>query len=201
MRSWGKHLLLQFGKFSVRIHLLMFGSYRVNEKKPGASPRLHLKFSSGQLNFYSWSVRFIDEPLDEFYDWEADVMSDHWDDLTARRKLRAMPETLVCDAILDQTVFSGAGNIFKNEVLFRIRVHPLSKVGALPARKLNEMVSQVHTYAGQFYAWKKAFVLKKHFLAHTRSTCPRCEIPLKRAHLGETNRRSFYCERCQKKYR
>ena len=36
------------------------------------------------------------------------------------------------DALLDQDVFAGAGNIIKNEVLHRIRVHPESPVGRLP---------------------------------------------------------------------
>ena len=31
---------------------------------------------------------------------------------------------MVCDALLDQTVFAGVGNIIKNEVLFRTGVHP-----------------------------------------------------------------------------
>jgi hypothetical protein len=50
-----------------------------------------------------------------------------------------MPDALVCDALLDQNVFAGVGNIIKNEVLFRIRVHPLSKLGALPAHKLRAL--------------------------------------------------------------
>src|SRR5438045_2201105 len=31
--SWGKHLILEFEDFVVRIHFLMYGSYRVDEKK------------------------------------------------------------------------------------------------------------------------------------------------------------------------
>jgi len=50
-----------------------------------------------------------------------------------RRRLRARPDLLACDALLDQDIFSGVGNIIKNEVLHRIRVHPESTVGALPA--------------------------------------------------------------------
>ncbi len=45
-------------------------------------------------------------------------MSDTWNAAAARKKLRAMPETLVCDALLDQNVFAGVGNIIKNEVLY-----------------------------------------------------------------------------------
>jgi endonuclease-8 len=200
LRSWGKHFLIEFPGFALRVHFLMFGTYRINERKDGP-PRLSLGFDRGdELNFYTCSVRYIEGSLDDVYDWRIDVMSDRWDAASARKKLRAMPDTLVCDALLDQTVFAGVGNIIKNEVLFRIRVHPLSTVGALPALKLRALVEQARQYSFEFMAWKKDFVLKKHWLAHTRSMCPRCDIPLTKAHLGKTNRRSFFCERCQKKY-
>jgi endonuclease-8 len=200
VRSWGKHLLLEFADFSLRIHFLMFGSYRINERKD-SPPRLSLGFAQGQeLNLYTCSVRFVEGPLDDTYDWTADVLSDSWDPAQARRKLRAMPEALVCDALLDQGVFAGVGNIIKNEVLFRIRVHPLSTVGALPAARLRELVTQARQYSFDFLAWKKAFVLRQHWLVHTKRSCPRCEGSLTKAYLGKTNRRSFFCERCQVKY-
>jgi endonuclease VIII len=163
-------------------------------------PRLSLGFDQGEINFYACSVRFIEEPIDLVYDWWADVMSEHWDEKLALQRLRAQPETLVCDALLDQDLFAGVGNIIKNEVLFRIHVHPLSKVGALPAAKLRELVREARQYSFDFYAWKKQFVLKKHWLAHTKRTCPRCHIPLHKAHLGRTHRRSFFCENCQRLY-
>jgi len=200
LRSWGKHFLVEMPRFSLRIHLLMFGSYRIDERKDGVVPRLGLRFRTGEFNVYSCSVRFIEEPLDEIYDWSADVLSDTWDAAAARRKLRAMPETLVCDALLDQNVFAGVGNIIKNEVLFRIRVHPLSHVGALSPRKLAELVDEARRYSFDFLAWKRAFVLRKHWLAHTKRTCPRCAIPLVKEWLGTTDRRSFFCERCQRRY-
>jgi endonuclease VIII len=199
LRSWGKQLLIELPDFSVRIHLLMFGSYRINERKD-AAPRLSLGFSRGELNFYSCSVRFIEGSLDDVYDWRGDVMSDHWNPALARKRLRSVPNELVCDALLDQDIFAGVGNIIKNEVLFRIRVHPLSTVGALPAAKLREMVKQAREYSFEFLHWKKAYVLRKHWLAHNRSICPRDGIPFTRAYLGKRNRRSFYCERCQKIY-
>jgi endonuclease-8 len=200
IRSWGKHFLVELKTFSLRIHFLMFGSWRIDERKDGATPRLSLQFRDGELNLYTCSVRFIEEPLDDVYDWSADVLSDAWDAAAARRKLRAMPETLVCDALLDQNIFAGVGNIIKNEVLFRIRLHPLSKVGALPRRKLAQLVDEARRYSFDFLAWKKAFVLRKHWLAHTKRTCPRCAIPLSKAHLGATDRRSFWCARCQRRY-
>lgn len=199
-RSWGKHFLVELPDFSLRVHFMLFGSYRINADKSWAVPRLSLGFDPGEINLYACSVRFIEEPLDLVYDWWADVMSVHWDPALARKRLRAQPDTLACDALLDQDLFAGVGNIIKNEVLFRIRVHPLSTVGALPAAKLRELVDEARNYSFDFYEWKKQFVLKKHWLAHTKRTCPRCNIPFVKAHLGRTHRRSFYCENCQVKY-
>jgi endonuclease-8 len=199
-KSWGKHFLICFRDFTIRIHFMLFGSYRINEEKE-APPRLSLKFKNGILNFYACSVKIIEENLDEIYDWSEDVMSDEWDPAAAKKKLKASPNMLVCDALLDQHIFSGSGNIIKNEVLFRIKVHPASEVGALPAKKLNELVKEVRQYSFDFLEWKKAYVLKKHWLAHTKKTCPRCDLPLIKEYLGKTNRRSFYCSNCQVLYK
>ena len=57
-RSWGKHLLIELEDVSVRIHLLLFGSYRINERKD-STPRLSLGFADGELNFYACSVQLI----------------------------------------------------------------------------------------------------------------------------------------------
>ncbi|MBC5767359.1 DNA-formamidopyrimidine glycosylase family protein [Ramlibacter albus] len=201
LRSWGKHFLIELDvDFSLRVHFMLFGSYRIDERKSWAVPRLSLAFANGELNLYACSVRFVEVPLDLLYDWSADVMSDAWDPKQALKRLRARPDMLACDALLDQDIFAGVGNIIKNEVLFRIRVHPCSTVGAMPAAKLRELVKQARQYSFDFYEWKKQFVLKKHWLAHTKRTCPRCKIPLKKAHLGLTNRRSFFCENCQVRY-
>ncbi|MEC5400064.1 DNA-formamidopyrimidine glycosylase family protein [Uliginosibacterium sp. H1] len=199
LRSWGKHFLIELDGFSVRIHFLLFGSYRINGRKD-AVPRLSLGFSKGELNFYACSVQYVEGELLRTYDWAGDVMSDAWDARQALAKLRAMPDTLACDAVLDQAVFAGAGNIIKNEVLFRIRLHPLSRIGALPATRLRELVKEVRQYSFDFLAWKKAGVLKENWLAHTKTVCPRCAIPFSMGKLGKTRRRSFWCERCQKRY-
>jgi endonuclease-8 len=200
LRTWGKHFLIEMPTTALRIHFLLFGSYRIDQRRD-KPPRLSLAMADGgELNFYACSVKEIDPDLDALYDWSADVMADEWDPAKARRKLRAAPDMLACDALLNQDIFSGVGNIIKNEVLFRIRVHPLSTVGALPPAKLRALVQEARQYSFDFLAWKKEYVLKKHWLAHAKKICPRCNIPFVKAHLGRTNRRSFFCERCQKRY-
>lgn len=200
VRSWGKQFLMDFGTLSLRVHFMLWGSYRIDQPRD-TPPRLGLRFRDGRIDFYSASLRLLEEDLDALYDWSADVMGDAWDPAAARRKLRAQPDTLVCDALLDQNVFSGVGNIIKNEVLFRIRTHPESTIGGLPPRKLGELVRQARAYSFDFYGWKKANVLKKHWRVHTRSTCPRDGAPVQyRKALGRAQRRAFWCDVCQKRY-
>jgi endonuclease VIII len=200
IRTWGKHLLFCFNGFTVRIHFLMFGSYTVNTTKDRVA-RLHLGFARGkEINIYSAAVRYIEEPLDELYDWAADVLSDEWDPKAARKKLKQQPGVLVTDALLDQNIFAGVGNIIKNEVLYRIKVHPLSTIGDLPPRKLTEMIKEARNYSFDFLEWKKQYVLRKHWLVHKKKICARDGALIRKEHLGKTNRRTFYCESCQVKY-
>lgn len=68
VRSWGKHFLICFPRFTLRVHFMLFGSYRINKRRE-AAPRLSLGFSKGEeLNFYACSMKYIEEPLDEVYD-------------------------------------------------------------------------------------------------------------------------------------
>jgi len=198
-KSFGKNFFICFDAFSVRIHFMLFGSYLINQRK-ATPPRLSLQFGDAELNFYACVVQMIDEPLDELYDWSADVMNPAFSEAKALKKLQAKPQLLACDALLDQQIFAGVGNIIKNEVLFRIRVHPLSQVGAMPVEKLKQLIAEAVIYSFEFLEWKKAFTLKKHWLAHTKKICPRDEVPFIKAYIGKTNRRSFYCEVCQVLY-
>lgn len=199
-KSWGKHFLICFEDFTVRIHFMMFGTYRINEHKD-TQPRLSLTFKKGELNFYTCSVKFIEEDIDTVYDWTGDVMNDSWEAKAARKKLNLTPETLICDALLDQNIFAGVGNIIKNEILFRTRIHPENKIKNIPAAKLTELIKEARNYSFEFLEWKKKFVLSKHWLAYSKKTCPRDHILFNKKYLGKTKRRTFYCEACQVLYK
>lgn len=196
VKSWGKQTLLIFPKFAVRIHMMLFGSYKINEPvKKNAS--LHLEFSNGYVNFSISSVKLIGEPLDELYDWSADIMSDEWDRDKAIAKLKAKPKTMICDALLDQKIFAGSGNIIKNEALFRARLHPESIIGQIPDDKLKELIDEVISFGQDFLKWRKVNQLTQHLQAHEKNICPRNLIPFRKADTGKTKRHSYFCEKCQ----
>lgn len=196
LKTYGKNFFLRFKNFSVRIHLMLFGSYRINERKETA-PRLALTFSNGELNFYTCVVQIIEEDLNTLYDFERDILSDAWKPKKASASLKDMPKAMVCDVLMDQQLFAGVGNIIKNEVLYRIRVHPQSRVGKLPKKQLNALIKEARVYSFDFLNWKQKFELKKHWLVYKQKTCKRCNLPIHLKPMGKTNRRTFYCNNCQ----
>ena len=201
IRLYGKQTYLILDDCCIRIHLLMFGSYEVDEQtKPDKNLRLALSFKNGKAYFYTCSVKLLPLDILKTIDWEADVMSDIWNPEKAKQKLKARPDMMVCDALLDQEIFSGVGNIIKNEVLFRIRVHPESVIGHLPATKLNALISEARIYSFDFLKWKFDNTLKKHWQAYHQKTCPICGKPLTSKITGKSKRNSFFCETDQKLY-
>ena len=92
-KTWGKHFLICFKDITLRIHFMLFGKYSINEKKP-TPVRIGLQFIKGEINFYNCSVRFIAEPLDEVYDFTADVMNEEWNPRSAKKKLKEKPTPL-----------------------------------------------------------------------------------------------------------
>ncbi|MCJ7932346.1 MAG: endonuclease [Chryseobacterium sp.] len=201
IRTFGKQTYLVFEKAAIRIHLLMFGSYSIDEQtKPDKSLRLALVFSTHGMYFYTCSVKPVDLEYLSAIDWEADVMSDLWSPEKAEKKLKSNPEMMVCDALMDQDIFSGVGNIIKNEVLFRTGIQPESITGHLPAKKRKELIKEARNYSYDFLDWKRDFTLKKHWLVHTKKTCPICGQKLIKKQTGKGKRRSFYCEKDQKRY-
>lgn len=198
-KTWGKHFLICFDDFTVKIHLLMFGTYRINERK-AAKSRLSLIFENGELNFYTCSIKILEGDINSHYDWSRDVMNENWNPKKAKESLDKIPETMIGDAILDQNIFSGVGNIIKNEVLFRCFIHPESLTGQIPAHDLNQLISECSVYSFEFLYWKKKFELKQHWEAHTKKICPRCNIPFHKKQTGNKKRRSFFCTNCQVLY-
>lgn len=198
---WGKQLFIYTNESIIRVHLLMFGSYSIDENsKPARSLRLALEFSKHTIYFYTCSVKLLPRDGDQLYDWQADVMSAEWSPAKARKKLKDVPNAFVCDVLLDQQIFSGVGNIIKNEVLYRVKLHPENLIKHIPSSKISALIKEVRNYSFDFLKWKKEFSLKKHWLAHTKKICLRCNLPFIKKYCGKTKRRTFFCIACQIRY-
>lgn len=199
VRSWGKHLILIFSHQTFRIHFLMFGSYRINNPRENRLPKLQLTIGQDQLYFYSCAIKEIEKSFAQEYDWETDLMSKSWKGARADKALLQKSGVLVCDALMDQTIFSGLGNIMKNEILFRLKMHPETKIENLSTVRRKRLVKVARDYAFDFYKWKKANVLKRNWLIMRKKKCPDCGRAVKKKATGKLQRLSHFCSFCQKK--
>ncbi len=198
-KSWGKHFLVCFNDFTLWIHFGLFGSYKINAEKT-INAKLSLVFDNGELNCYVCSIKFIDEPLDEIYDWRLDMLSEKWNPKFVKQTLMQQdPGKQIGDLLLNAKIFSGVGNIIRNEVLYRAKVHPESLLGKIPSRKITEIIKQTHTYSLDFLKWKRKDELSKHWEVYKQTTCS-LGHPVYRKDTGKTKRRSFICDACVVKY-
>lgn len=199
LKTHGKHFLICFKDFTVRIHLLMFGTYLINERKK-TPLKLGLLFRDGEFNLYTCHVKILEGSINKHYDWSSDVMNAKWSAAKAKKKLKETPTVTIGDALLDQDIFSGIGNIIKNEILYRTYIHPESLVGKISSAKMTALIKEAQVYSLDFLKWKKQGTLKKHWDAYTKKTCQRCHGPIEKEYTGQKKRRSFFCPNCQKQY-
>jgi endonuclease-8 len=197
-KSWGKHFLICFKDFTIRIHFMLFGSYLINARKK-TPLKLGIVFKKDELNFYTCKVDLLEGNVKEHYSWENDVMADEWNSKAAIKKLKDKPQAMVCDVLLDQQIFSGVGNIIKNEVLYRTRIHPLNKVEDLSPVKLKALVNEARNYSFDFLKWKKENTLSKHWEVYNQKVCP-LKHKIDKKELGKTHRQTYFCKKCQKIY-
>lgn len=204
--AWGKHLVLQFDRFALRVHFLLWGTFAATVRGKSVTgdyrrtgpPRLVLQFTNGEITMWSASLRFIDGPsARDQYDFSVDVLSRTWDPRAALRKTRRHPETQIADVLLDQNIFAGVGNIIKNEVLYRTHTSPFAPVRTLSPRRLRAIAHDARVFSFRFLELRRRFALKKHLEVYGRSTCARCGHKINRKVHGTRERRSFFCRVCQ----
>ena len=204
--AWGKHLVFQCDTFAMRVHFLLWGTFAASVKGRSVTgdyrrtgpPRLAMTFVNGDITIWSASIRFIEtRDAREGYDFTADVLSDTWDSDAALKKLRRHRDAEIADALLDQAIFAGVGNIIKNEVLFRTRTSPTAPVGSLSAKRLKAIVADARVFSFRFLALRREFALKRNLDIYGRSVCPNCGNRVTRMIHGARRRRSFVCQTCQ----
>jgi endonuclease-8 len=205
--AWGKHLVLQFDTFALRVHFLLWGTFAATvegvsvtgDYRRSGDPRLVLEFVNGTITIWSASLRVLEtQDAREEYDFSADVLAESWDRRAALRKVRTHPREEIADVLLDQSIFAGVGNIIKNEVLFRTRTSPFAKVGRLSPQRLRQIADDALVFSRRFLELRRQFALRKNLEIYGRSLCPVCGGKVSRKVHGVRGRRSFFCAVCQR---
>jgi endonuclease VIII len=205
--AWGKHLVFQFDEFAIRVHFLLFGTFTAHingtsitgDYKKSREPRLSLEFDNGNINMYNCSIKLIeDKDIKGSYDFSVDIMSNQWDHNQALKNVMSYPDEEISDVLLDQTIFSGVGNIIKNEILSLVKVNPKQKIKAISKEKLIEIIAVTRSFSHQFYEWRKEFKLRVNLKIHRKTTCPHCGEKVIREKTGKRERWAYYCAKCQR---
>ena len=150
IKTWGKHLLFVFSNGTVRVHLGLFGDVLVNERKK-VNRSFYLEFATGEINGYVVRAQKLTASPAEVYDWRTDILSKDFDPAFVKSLINNQGSKTIDDVLMDQKIFTGVGNILRNETLYRAGIHPMSITGKIPATKITRLIKETIKYAHLFY--------------------------------------------------
>ncbi|NXX24599.1 NEIL3 Endonuclease, partial [Nicator chloris] len=128
-----------------------------------------------------------------------DVCSPKFNFSRAEHEIKQQNTRMLCDVLLDQAVLPGVGNIIKNEALFDSGLHPALKVCQLTDEHIRHLVKMTRDFTLLFYKCRKTgSPLYKHYKVYKRPACRECSGSITVCRLGDQNRMTYFCSRCQK---
>jgi endonuclease-8 len=209
--SRGKHLLTRFDNgITLRTHLKMEGTWQVGPRgtrwrRPSHTARVVLRTASTEaVGFQVLLDLARTSAEDELVGHLGpDLLGPDWDPSVALARLSADPAMAIGDALLEQRKLAGIGNVYKSEICFIRRVHPLTPVGEVPdlpamvakAKQLLEVnrnrstrVTTADTRRG-YQLW----------VYGRRGPCLRCGTRIAKADQGPLGqeRVTYWCPTCQ----
>jgi len=198
--AFGKKLIIQLEEHAIITHFLMYGTYRIDEERPGLMPRLALLTNKHSLYFYSCSVKCEKiKNIKKIFLLTHDILSPEWAREEIVSIMRKKPQETLDDVLLDQEIFPGVGNIIKNEALALSYLKPQKKIVRLSLKKIIELAQNARNFSQTFLEKQDSWPdFKTTMLVYGRKTCARCGSTIIRKITGKRKRRSFFCPQCQK---
>ncbi|MDF2581913.1 MAG: glycosylase [Mycobacterium sp.] len=202
--SRGKHLFIRVGQASIHSHLLMDGSWVIGGFR-GPQHRIRIVLGTADTVAFGIDLGILDV-LERDHDQDVvahlgpDLLGPDWDPQLAAANLIAEPERELADALLDQRVMAGIGNVFANELCFVFGRAPHAPVGTLAdplrvAQRARDMLwlnrSHVNrTTTGNTRRGQQVWVYGR-----AGEPCRRCRTPIERDDSGDRIR--YWCPNCQ----
>jgi endonuclease VIII len=205
VEAHGKHLLLGFGDLSLHSHLGMSGGWHFY--RPGASWRRPRSSAWAVLSGGGWdAVQFGGPTLrvattsrlrrdPQLVRLGPDILADEFDPGAVFAAIRSDPARGLGDALLDQHLVAGIGNIFKSEACFAARIDPWRPVGELSEEELRQVLlaAREQMLAAVESGGRHRFQVYK----RRQGACPSCRGPISSRGQGDANRTTYWCPRCQ----
>lgn len=219
VETHGKHLLLHLSTGdTIHAHAMQYGSWQIGPpgmplRKEPRFVRLRLGTAAHDAVYYHGPVMEVLSP-DELRAHEAlaslgpDLMHDDFDPREARRRIAADGARPIGDALLDQRLVAGIGNIFKSEGLFLAGIDPRRPAGDVPARELTRLwkrlvpvmcESALHDGPTATLPPDRRDGRQRHWVYRRRGhACFECDTPIAMERQGEFRRATWYCPSCQR---
>ena len=204
--SRGKHLFIRVGPASIHSHLKMDGSWRVTSRPVRNDHRIRIILEANGVRAVGIDLGVL-EILERAHDGDAvahlgpDLLGDDWDPKVAAANLTARPDRPIAEALLDQRVLAGIGNVYCNELCFvsgRLPTAPVSAVTdphRLVSRARDMLWANRYRWnrctTGDTRAGRQLWVYGR-----TGQSCRRCGTPINYDDSAE--RVAYWCPACQR---
>jgi endonuclease VIII len=192
----GKNLLLRFeGGIVLRSHLRMNGRWRVGERGAERTGRPWLVLRGERHEAVLWNGPVLELGRGGRLGYLGPDILDEPPELDEIvRRLRDAPQTrAVGDALLDQRLVSGIGNLWKAESLWAARVSPWRALGEVSDAELVETLGAAH----RLMSGAGARPLRRVYRRAGRA-CHRCGAVVRSYPQGENARTAYWCPGCQR---
>lgn len=193
----GKNLLLRFeGGLVLRSHLRMSGRWRVEHRGAARSGKPWLVLRGAKHEAVLWNGAVLElvggrgAPR-----LGPDILGEPPDFETMRARLRAGPQDRqIGDALLDQRLVAGIGNLWKAEALWEARVSPWRRLDEVPDAGLRAVLEAAHTLMRTAVESPRP---PRRVYRRAGRACPRCGGIVRSAPQGENARAAYWCPGCQ----
>jgi formamidopyrimidine-DNA glycosylase len=209
--SRGKHLLFRLGGgVTLHTHYKMEGSwhlYRPGERwrGPGWQVRVLLETAPWIAVGFRLAVAELVATAREgelLAHLGPDPLGADWDAAEALRRLLARPDRAIGDALLDQRVMAGPGNVWKNELCFLRGLDPWMPVGRVPQPErlialVRELFEMNKTTGNQLTTGDLRPGQTHWVYGRDRRLCRRCGTSIRIRTPREPERVTYWCPSCQ----
>jgi endonuclease-8 len=193
----GKNLLLTFeGGLVLRSHLRMSGRWQVRPGRAKLVGKPWLVLRSGGHEAVLWNGPVLELARRGARGLGPDILADPPDFAAMVANLRRQPgERELGDALLDQRVVAGIGNLWRAEALWHAQLSPWLPLGKAGDEELERVL-------------REAARLMRASLDDSRQgravyrqpgrPCPRCGEAIRSHGQGDANRIAYWCPGCQR---
>ncbi len=191
----GKNLLLEFDGLVLRSHLGMRGSWRVQPASTAVrgSPWLVLRGTRAQAVLRGGSR--LELSARRSLSLGPDILALPLDAERIVANLRVDPGRELGEALLDQRLVSGIGNIWRSEALWHTRLSPWEQITALTGSELRTVVDEA---ARLMQASLQGGRSRRAVYRRAERPCDRCGTPIAARGQGDAARIAYWCPTCQR---